>query len=203
MITTYPTHTTGAVTHGTVDWEYLGLSASATAVIDGQVIAINVTSGGGGYTTQPLVSITGGGAPNSTQATAVAQITDGRVTGINVTSGGSGYTKAAGLPTITISGGGGAGATATAGVRGTIDAINITDAGTQYTYEPNITLKSGSGAVGYASILNGKIESIIVTFGGADYFGAPDVIITGDGVGATAFAVVDSSSNQVTSVINK
>ena len=198
--TTYPTHTTGTIQHGTIIWEFLGLSATATAVIDGQVIAINVTSGGGGYTTQPLVSITGGGAPNSTQATAVAQITDGRVTGINVTSGGSGYTKVAGLPTITISGGGGAGATATAVVRGPIDAINITDAGTQYTYEPSITLKSGSGAVGYASILNGKIESIIVTFGGADYFGAPDVIITGDGVGATAFAVVDSSSNQVTSV---
>ena len=177
----------------------MGLSATATAVIDGQVIAINVTSGGGGYTTQPLVSITGGGAPNSTQATAVAQITDGRVTGINVTSGGR-YTKVAGLPTITISGGGGAGATASAVVTWPIDAINITDAGTQYTYEPSITLKSGSGAVGYASILNGKIESIIVTFGGADYFGAPDVIITGDGVGATAFAVVDSSSNQVTSV---
>ena len=196
--TTYPTHTSGNVAHGTITWEFLGLAAAATAVIDGRVIAINVTSGGGGYTTQPIVSITGGGAPNSTQATAVAQITDGRVTGIAVTSGGSGYTKDAGLPTITITGGGGAGATATAVVRGPINTINITDAGSQYTYEPLIALKSGSGAVGYASILNGKIESIIVTFGGADYFGAPDVVITGDGIGATAFAVV--TNNQVTSV---
>ena len=53
---------------------------------------------------------------------------------------------------------------------------------------------SGSGAVAYPSILNGKIESIIVTFGGSGYFGAPDVVITGDGVGATAFAQVDLSS---------
>ena len=61
---TYPTHIGGAVTHGTVDWEYLGLSASAEAIIDGRIIAINVTNGGGGYTRQPIVSITGGGAPN-------------------------------------------------------------------------------------------------------------------------------------------
>ena len=49
--------------------------------------------------------------------------------------------------------------------------------------------------------MNGKIESIIVTFGGSGYFGAPDVIITGDGVGATAFAQVDSSSNIVTNIV--
>ena len=60
---------------------------------------------------------------------------------------------------------------------------------------------SGSGAVAYPSILNGKIESIIVTFGGSGYFGAPDVVITGDGVGATAFAQVDLSSNIVTGII--
>ena len=48
--------------------------------------------------------------------------------------------------------------------------------------------------------LNGKIESLIVTFGGSGYFGAPDVIITGDGVGATAFANVDLSQNIVTSI---
>ena len=84
--TAYPTHTTGTFQVGTVIFEFLGLSAAATAVIDGRVIAINVTNGGSGYTTQPIVSITGGGASNSTQATGVAQITDGRVTGITVTS---------------------------------------------------------------------------------------------------------------------
>ena len=85
-------------------------------------------------------------------------------------------------------------------VEGPVDTINITDAGGQYTYEPTIKLISGSG-VAYPSILNGKIESIIVTFGGSGYFGAPDVIITGDGVGATAFAQVDLSTNIVTGII--
>ena len=85
-------------------------------------------------------------------------------------------------------------------VEDSIDAINITNAGTQYTYEPTINLISGSGAVAYPSIINGKIESIIVTFGGSAYFGPPDVIITGDGVGATAFATVDLSTNIVTGI---
>ena len=111
------------------------------------------------------------------------RITAGTVTGITIVNGGSGYTS---VPTISISGGGGTGATAVAVCRGPVDSINIVNAGTQYTYEPTINLISGSGAVAYPSILNGKIESIIVTFGGSAYFGPPDVVITGDGVGATA-----------------
>ena len=199
--TLYPTHTSGNVTLGTIEWTYLGLAASATAEVDGRVISINVTNGGGGYTSEPSVSISGGGASSSTQATAVAQITEGKVTGITVTNSGSGYTQAAGLPTIIITGGNGAGATATAVVRGPLKDITITAAGSQYTYEPVIKLISGSGAVAYPSILNGKIESAIVTFGGSGYFGAPDVVITGDGVGATAFAQVDLSQNIVTGIV--
>ena len=70
----------------------------------------------------------------------------------------------------------------------------------EYTYEPTVSLVSGSGAVAYPSILNGKIESIIVTFGGSGYAGPPDVVITGDGVGATAFATVDTSTGQLTGI---
>ena len=108
-----------------------------------------------------------------------------------------GYTS---VPTISITGGGGVGATATAVCRGPVDSITITNAGSQHTYEPTINLISGSGAVAYPSIINGKIESIIVTFGGSGYFGPPDVVITGDGVGATAFATVDLSTNIVTGI---
>ena len=196
--TSYPIHTTGTVTIGQVTWEYEGTPASATVSVKGSVTAINVTNGGSGYTTEPIISITGGGATSDNQASASAQITSGTVTGINVVQGGSGYTS---VPTITITGGNGSGATATATCRGPVDTIDISDAGSQYTYEPTIKLISGSGAVAYPSILNGKIESIIVTFGGSGYFGAPDVTITGDGVGATAFAQVDLSSNIVTGIV--
>ena len=193
----YPVHTAGNATVGTVDWLYEGNSATAGVVITGSVTAINVTNGGSGYTTQPIVSIVGGGATSGNQAFATAQITDGSVTGVNITNGGAGYTS---VPTISISGGGGTGATATAVCRGPVDSISITNAGSQYTYEPTVNLISGSGAVAYPSILNGKIESIIVTFGGSAYFGPPDVIITGDGIGATAFATVDLSTNIVTGI---
>ena len=196
--TVYPVHTSGTQTIGTVNWLYEGESAAATVSVDGIVTGINVTNGGTGYTTQPIVSITGGGASNNSQATATAQITGGVVTGISVTGGGIGYTS---VPTVSISGGGGTGATAEAVCRGPVGTITITDTGSQYTYEPTINLISGSGAVAYPSILNGKIESIIVTFGGSGYFGAPDVVITGDGVGATAFAQVDLSTNIVTGVV--
>ena len=197
-LTTEPTHVSGIVQHGTINWEYEGEAAAATVTVSGSVTNINVDNGGSGYVTEPIVSIVGGGATSSTQATAVAIITNGAVTGISVTAGGSGYTS---IPTVAITGGGGFGATATAVCRGPIDTISITDAGSEYTYEPTINLISGNGAVAYPSILNGKIESIIVTFGGSGYFGAPDVIITGDGVGATAFAQVDSSSNIVTNIV--
>ena len=60
--TLYPTHTAGIITVGTIDWEYEGTSATAAVVITGSVTSINVTSGGSGYTTQPIVSIVGGGA---------------------------------------------------------------------------------------------------------------------------------------------
>ena len=195
--TAYPTHTAGIQTVGTIAWEYEGESADASVILSGSVTSINVTNGGSGYTTQPIVSIVGGGAASGTQAFATAQITEGSVTGITIVNGGSGYTS---VPSITITGGGGTGATAVAVCRGPVSDININYAGSQYTYEPTITLVSGSGAVAYPSILNGKIESIIVTFGGTKYFGPPDVIITGNGVGATAFATVDLTTNIVTGI---
>ena len=82
----------------------------------------------------------------------------------------------------------------------TEDGITITNAGTRYDERPNITLISGSGAVAYPSIVNGRIVSIILTYGGTNYYGPPDVVITGDGVGAVAFAQIDNSSQQVTSI---
>ena len=57
-----PTHTTGDLQLGTINWEYEGTPAEATVTVKGSITAINVTNGGSGYTTEPIVSITGGGA---------------------------------------------------------------------------------------------------------------------------------------------
>jgi hypothetical protein len=192
-----PSHVSGDVVDGTVTLRYEGQSAEALVSVVGKVIAINVLNGGTGYTSEPIVSIVGGGAPSSSQATANAIITNGTVTSIEVLSTGAGYTS---LPSVSISGGGGTGATALAVVRGGIEEVHITNPGTAYTYNPELSLIAGNGAVAYPSILNGQIQSIIVTFGGEKYYGPPDVVIIGDGVGATAFANIDPIKQIVTSV---
>ena len=70
-------------------------------------LTATVTAGGAGYTSQPTVTITGGGG---TGAVGTAYFSNGAVVAVTIT-GGTGYTSA---PTITITGGGGTGATATA-----------------------------------------------------------------------------------------
>jgi hyaluronate lyase len=70
------------------------------------ITAIKVVNGGSGYTSAPVVEITGGGGSG---ATATAVVSGGKVSAITAVNGGSGYTTA---PTVTITGGGGTGATA-------------------------------------------------------------------------------------------
>lgn len=96
----------------------------------------NYPTGGGGYTSAPIVEITGDGAG----ATATAVVVNKIVTAINVTSGGAGYTSA----TIKITGGSGFGATAVATLlAGVITAINLSsDALVKLEWAP-VTLISG------------------------------------------------------------
>ncbi len=72
------------------------------------VIRVNVSAGGSGYTSAPVVTITGGGGSGTT---ATATISGGRITAINLTTLGANYSTA---PTVTITGGGGSGAAADA-----------------------------------------------------------------------------------------
>ncbi|MCL5097247.1 MAG: formylglycine-generating enzyme family protein, partial [Candidatus Omnitrophica bacterium] len=71
--------------------------ATATAfVVNGFVVAINITSGGSGYTIPPPVTLVGGGGIG---AKAEAVISMGSVTDIRVLNAGSGYTS---NPTVVI-----------------------------------------------------------------------------------------------------
>ena len=77
-----------------------GVDAAASVVVDGGIDSIDVTAGGSGYTSSPLVSIVGGGGSG---ASATAIITKGSVSRILINEKGSGYTT---QPSITIVGGG-------------------------------------------------------------------------------------------------
>ncbi len=91
---------TASVTDGTFSWNEVtgnpGTTATATSTVAaGFVIGATVTNGGSGYTTAPIVTITG----NGSNAAATATVSAGAVTSININNAGSGYNTGA---TITI-----------------------------------------------------------------------------------------------------
>jgi hypothetical protein len=73
---TAPTHTSGIIANGTALLKYVGVRAQATATVGtgvalGEIVKINVTNPGSGYTSPPPVIITGG---SGNFATATAYI---------------------------------------------------------------------------------------------------------------------------------
>ena len=161
-----------------------GTGAKASVVVNGALSEIQVSSGGTGYTSSPLVSIVGGGGFG---ATATAVITNGVVSKILVETPGQGYTS---QPDVSISGGGGTGCAATAQVRGPIQSVTVDSAGAAYTASPEIKLNSGEGAVAQPIIINGRIVSIAIIAAGRGYTTAPEIVINGDGYGAIARATI-------------
>ena len=154
-----------------------GTTATATATF---------STGGAGYLSPPLVTLTGGGGGSGATATAV--LTSGVVTAITI-SGGSGYTSA---PTITIAPPLDT-ATGTATLSGgTVGSIAVTYGGNGYssTNPPVVTLNGGnfsSPATATAVVTNGVVTAINVT-GGAGYSTAPSVTIASP-IGAGALSV--------------
>ncbi len=151
--------------------------AIATAqVVNGFVVGATITSGGNGYTNNPLVTITGGGGSGA-KATAVQ--VNGVVTSISITNPGSGYTSA---PSITIAPPPFPPKKATATsqvVNGFVVGVKITDFGFGYETAPTVLLVGGggTGATATATVLNGVVTGITITNPGTGYTSAPLVRI--------------------------
>lgn len=167
-----------------------GATALATAFIaDGVVSRISVTNRGSGYTSIPSVSISK--SPTLSNAVGVATLISGivdcdgvssdKVQAITVTDGGSGYLTA---PTVIVLGGGGSGAKATSEItNGSVKYIQLSTRGSGYTSPPTIEFVSSDvgivSATAVATIDNsGSINSILLTYGGANYVNAPEILIS-------------------------
>ncbi len=124
-----------------------GAITDATAHASGVVDAITLTSGGSGFTQQPMVEISWPDDPAGRQATASATMTNGVVDSIiTIVDPGSGYYSA---PTVTItdglypSYGDGIGATATATM--SISDITLDTFGSGYTSAPAVDITDTPG----------------------------------------------------------
>lgn len=152
-------------------------SAQATAqIVNGFVVGIVITDHGYGYSSPPIVTISGGGG---TDAQAVAAVADGRVTTITIINAGKGYTSA---PTVTM-----APppfpprrATGTAEVvNGFVVSGSITDGGFGYSEPPVVRISGGggSGATATATVANGIVTGIVIDSPGSGYTSTPRLVI--------------------------
>lgn len=76
-----------------------------------------------------------------------------------------------------------------------LDSISIVNPGSGYTGEPTVTITGdGTGATAQAIIVNGRIQSIVLTNRGLNYSRATVAITGGGGAGAVATAVLGFST---------
>ena len=160
----------------------------STEYREGVVYQITLTNGGSGYTTPPVVTISGGNPVTGfTPATANCTIANGEVITINITNAGEGYTTP---PLVTIAAPPGAGIQATANsliesrIYGNIinnikiadtdtfdddtgTAINITRAINTSSFNANNWVSLSSNQIAATDITSGVIEPDRLASGGA------------------------------------
>ena len=94
--------------------------------------------------------------------------------------------------------------------RGVVDGVYVKEHGENYgstiindNFRPNVVTITGSEALFEPVIVNGKIDSVIVKFGGFNYFLPPDLIIEGDGASAKLQANISNGKVESVTVINE
>lgn len=159
-----------------------GIGASLEAVLEnGQVVAVNILSGGFGYLTPPTIKFSSG------LAAATARVLNGEIVEVNVTIPGSGYSSP---PTVTAR-------------TDIITSFTINTAGKNYTSAPTVTVSGGGStnqATGTAVLnTNGGVSSITVgNGGGTGYTSQPTVTIVD--ANAKYIAIPSTASGGTTKV---
>jgi len=98
---------------------------------------------------------------------------------------------------------------ATPVVKGSISGIYVYESGTgygstvlNYKKNPNIAVKNGKFAELSPVIINGSIQSVIVSYTGIEYYSVPDLIVLGSGTGAELRSVIQDGKIIEVKVIN-
>lgn len=173
-----PTHTSGIEQNGSADLEYIGQPASLRR--DGEVASgYAVLRYGAGYSVTPTATFndpTGTGAEvnfftSKSEAKISAITEDGQIVYLIIEDPGVGYTKAS----ITVSGN-----------------------GTGAFLVPDLSLGAISSQQANNEILTptGTIDAIAIISGGYSY-GVANILIEGDGTGASAEAEIDPVTNAI------
>ena len=162
-------------------------SASLANVSAGALTGnLTITNGGSGYSSNPVVSISGGGG-SSAGVTVTPTITDGVITAIAV-SGGSGYSSA---PSITIA--------APTGLE-----ITLVSGGTNYdpTATYNVSVTGGAANTGFAATADVSVSGVITgfsvtNFGDYTNFSGISPTIPVPGTTAVGTAVISADSIKI------
>jgi hypothetical protein len=152
----------------------LGSGATATAVVVGSVVQINLTNAGSGYTRGVVPAVTFANPPAPPEGSGqIANLATGYAIMVPDAVGSS---------------------------TDKVGSIVLTNAGSGYSSPPAITFSSGNASAS-STIQTSLVSKFTITNGGSGYTDTPIVKITGGGgTGATAVAVVDPNNNTITGV---
>ena len=181
-----------------------GPALTATTNSAGAISNVAIGTSATTYTSNPVVTISGGGIETLTPAIVTATLSATSVASVTVTGGGN-YTVGS-SPTVTISGGGGANAAGTAvlDANGKVIAISITNPGSGFTGTPTVTisgtLQGGQAApILSANLVPTTIASLNVATAtvtnGNGYLGTnPTITVSAQAPGGTAVVVPISTA---------
>ncbi len=168
----------------------------ANSGMAGYVDAVNIVSGGAGYSTPPTVTFTGGSATKAAKGR--AEVTGGRVTGVMISEAGAGYQTA---PSISFSGGNATAASFQVGVLGSVGSLAVANVGSGYTSEPTVVFSTKEGltqANATVSVSDGKVSSVTLLSAGTG--ATTDVTATLSGGGGTGASLGVTMSYRVNAV---
>jgi hypothetical protein len=175
-----------------------GFNELNTKTFGDAVGSITVTGGGSGYTSNPAVTLTGGGGSGATASALVGAV----IAGVTLSNGGSGY--AAGTTvTLPAPGTGGTQATAVPNLRFGVATVTAptTGTGAGYNLGDVLTLNSGGGTGATATVsavtASGAITAVTFTAAtnaGAGYTTAPTVSSVSGPQSVTSVALISAGT---------